>query len=96
MKAKSRPQQTVGGAIQSVAKGEAELYFSLTNIIAAAKGIELVGPFPSELQHYLVINTGVGAGTTDPQAATTFIKLLMSSTADPVIQRAGLERAASR
>ena len=85
VKAKSHPQQTVGAAIQSVAKGEVELYFSLTNIIASAKDIELAGPFPPELQHYLVINTGVGAGAKQPQAATALINLLMSPSADPVI-----------
>lgn len=95
VKSKSHPQQTVGAAIQSVAKGEVELYFSLTNIIASAKGIELVGPFPSELQHYLVINTGVSAAAKEPQAAAALIKLLMSSAADPVIQKSGLERAAA-
>lgn len=93
VKAKARPKQTVPAAIQAVANGEVELYFALTNIIASGKGIELVGPFPPELQHYLVINTGISATAKEPDAAKALIKLLMSANADPVIKAKGLERA---
>lgn len=93
VKAKARPQQTVPAAVQSVANGDVDLYFSLTNIIASGKGIDLVGPFSPELQHYLIINTGLGAASKEPEAAKSLIKLLMSTSADPVIKAKGLERA---
>ena len=93
VKAKAQPQPTVPAAIQAVTTDKAELYFSLTNIIASAKGIELVGPFPPELQHYLVINTGISATAKQPGAAKALVKLLMSSSADPTIKAKGLERA---
>jgi molybdate transport system substrate-binding protein len=93
VKAKAQPQPTVPAAIQAVASGKAELYFSLTNIIASAKGIELAGPFPPDLQHYLVINTGISTAAKEPEAAKALVKLLMSSSADAVIKGRGLERA---
>ena len=93
VKAKAQPRPTVPAAIQAVASGEAELYFSLTNIIASGKGIELAAPFPPELQHYLVINTGISAAAKEPDAAKALVKLLMSPEADPAIKAAGLERA---
>ena len=93
VKAKTYPEPTVPAAIQAVASGKAELYFSLTNIIASAKGIELAGPFPPELQHYLVINTGIGTAAKEPEAAKTLVKLLMSTSADATIKARGLERA---
>lgn len=96
VKAKAQPQPTVHDAIQAVASGKVELYFSLTNIIASAKGIELAGPFPPELQHYLVINTGISAAAKEPEAAKALVKLLMSASADPVIKAKGLERAPSQ
>jgi len=91
MKAKLHPQATVAGCIQSVVSGEVELFFSLTNIIASAKGIELAGSFPSELQHYLVINAGVSATAKEPKGAEALIKLLTSETVKPVIRASGLE-----
>lgn len=93
VKAKAHPKQTVPAAIQAVASGEVQLYFSLTNIIASGKGIELAGPFPPELQHYLVINTGISTTAKEPDAAKALVTLLMSPDADPVIKATGLERA---
>ena len=94
VKAKAHPEPTVPAAIQAVAGGKADLYFSLTNIIASAKGIELAGPFPPELQHYLVINTGISTGAKEREAAMALVKLLMSTSADATIKARGLERAA--
>jgi molybdate transport system substrate-binding protein len=91
MKEKFHPRRTVPECIQSVATGEAELYISLTNIIASAKGIELAGAFPPELQHYLVISAGMSANTKEPKEAEALIKLLTSKSAVPAIKAAGLE-----
>lgn len=93
VKAKAQLAANVPAAIQAVASGKAELYFSLTNIIVTAKGIELAGPFPPDLQHYLVINTGVSTAAKQPDAAKALVKLLKSSNADSAIKAGGLERA---
>jgi molybdate transport system substrate-binding protein len=91
MKAKLHPQQTVAGCIRLVASGEVELYFSLTNIIASAKGIELAGSFPPELQHYLVISAGMNTAAKEPKGAEALIRLLKSEGIKPIITTKGLE-----
>ena len=93
VQAKAQLAPSVPAAIQAVTSGKAELYFSLTSIIATAKGIELAGPFPPDLQHYLVINTGIGTGAKASDASKALVKFLMSSSADAAIRDAGLERA---
>ena len=92
VKAKLHPQQNVAACIKSVASGEFELYVSLTNIIASAKGIELAGSFPAELQHYLVISAGMSAAAKEPKGAESLIKLLKSESAKAAIRANGLER----
>ena len=96
VKTKAQPKQTVAEAVRAVASGEVELYFSLTNIIASGKGIELAAPFPAELQHFLVINTGISAAAKEPGAAKALVDLLTSASIDPVIKAKGLERASAR
>jgi molybdate transport system substrate-binding protein len=91
VKAKLQPQQTVAACIESVASDKAELYVSLTNIIASAKGIELAGSFPPELQHYLVISAGVSSAAKQPKAAEALMKLLTSAAVRPIIISKGLE-----
>jgi molybdate transport system substrate-binding protein len=95
IKAKAHPKQTVPEAIQAVASGDVEFYFSLTNIIASGKGIELAAPFPPELQHYLVINTGISTAAKEAAAAKALVALLSSASADPILKAKGLERASA-
>ena len=91
VKAKLHPQKTVADCIKSVVNGDSELYVSLTNIIASAKGLELAGAFPPELQHYLVIGTGESSSAEAPKAAEALIRLLTSAEAKPIIRANGLE-----
>jgi molybdate transport system substrate-binding protein len=92
MKAKSHPLPTVDQAIASVASGENELYFALSNIIASAKGIELAGTFPAALQNYLIINLGLSAASAEPKDTRAFMKLLTSASTNRIITANGLER----
>ena len=52
-----------------------------------------MGPFPPELQHYLVINTGISSHAKHAEAAKVLVKSLMLPSADTVIKATGLERA---
>jgi molybdate transport system substrate-binding protein len=91
LKERLHPQNTVADCIKSVSSGESDFYVSLTNIIASAKELELVGPFPPELQHYLVISVGMSSATKEPKAAKALIKLLTSDDAKTIIRANGLE-----
>jgi molybdate transport system substrate-binding protein len=95
MKAKYRRQQVAEGKQQStlprVASGEAEFGFSFTNEILSARGVELVGPLPLELQRYSLFTAGVATAAREPAAARALIAFLRSPPAVAVIKAKGME-----
>ena len=60
--------------------------------IALNKGVELAGPFPAELQQYVVFNVGVSSQAAQKGAAGQFLDFLKSAEAAPLFAAAGLER----
>lgn len=91
MKAKTKPQQAAEQIAQAVADGEVELAVALTSSLLLARGVDLVGKLPSELQNYLVFTASIGAGAAQPEAAKAFIKYLTAPEAIPVIKAKGWE-----
>ena len=61
----------------------------------AVQGVELVGPLPAEVQHYVVFTAGVGADVTNPGPAKELIMFLTAPSAVPVLKAKGLEPGAS-
>jgi molybdate transport system substrate-binding protein len=57
----------------------------------AVPGIEIVGPFPAELQTYVVLAGGVSASTNDKAASLPLLKFLTGPGAASVIKDKGLE-----
>lgn len=90
MKAKTKPQQSTDGIVQTVASGEAELGLAVATVFLCGRGVGLVGPFPSELQKYIVFTAGVGSAAKQPDAAKALIKHLTAPNAVPVIKK-GME-----
>jgi molybdate transport system substrate-binding protein len=89
MKPKLKP--VVGGAVvKSVTSGEVEIVVAVVPGIVAAPGVELVGPFPSELQTYISFTAGVSTGAKEPEAAQALIKFLTSPAAFAVIKAKGM------
>lgn len=91
MKAKTKPQQAADRIALAVAEGDAEFAIALTSSLLLAKGIEVVGKIPAELQNYLVFTAGTGAATTQPEAAKAFITYLTAPEAHSVIKTKGWE-----
>jgi molybdate transport system substrate-binding protein len=73
-----------------VAKGEVELGMVVTTQIMTTPGVELVGPLPREIQHYVRWSGGVSAKAAAPQAAEELIRFLVGPTALPVLKAQGM------
>jgi molybdate transport system substrate-binding protein len=89
MKAKTKVQPIPADIPQAVAKGDAELGIFLLNVLAAP-GVDLVGPFPAELQQELVFTSAVAAKATDAAAARAFIDFLRTPAALAVMKAQGM------
>ena len=89
MKAKTKPQAMPAQIAPSVAKGEAELGVFLVNVLIGP-GVELVGPFPPELQQELVFTAAVAADSKDAEASKAFIDFLTTPAAKAVIRAKGM------
>src|SRR5258705_4733451 len=89
MKAKTRVQTAPAQIAPAVAKGDAELGIFLTNVLIAP-GVELVGPFPGDLQQELVFTSAIAADTRETDAARALIDYLKTPAAVAVIKAAGM------
>jgi len=85
-----------GGAVaEHIAKGEAEIGIHQISEILPVKGITLVGPLPKEIQNYTTYAAGLGAGSTQAEAAKALIKALGDAQAAAVLREKGMEPAGS-
>jgi molybdate transport system substrate-binding protein len=74
-----------------VAKGEIELGMIVITQIMTTPGVELVGPIPEELQHYVRWSGGVSTHSGAPEIARELISFLRSPAAALVLKSQGME-----
>ena len=89
MKPRTRAQPTPAQVVQVVASGEVELAVFLTNVLTAP-GLDVVEPFPAELQQEVVFTAAVAANAKEADAAKAFINYLASPDAIAVMKAKGM------
>ena len=90
VKAKTKPNAP-DRVLQVLAAGEVELAISTTPGLLFAKGVQLVGLLPAELQYWFVNTAGVSATAKQPDAAKALIKHLTTPEAAAVSRAKGME-----
>jgi molybdate transport system substrate-binding protein len=73
------------------ANGQIELGIAIITQIVTTPGVELVGPFPPELQRYYIFPGAVSTASSAPDAALALLRFLKAPAAAPVIRAQGME-----
>jgi len=89
IKGKLQAKAAPGEIIQAVTKGEAEIGLFLLNVLTAP-GLDVVGPFPAELQQEIVYTAAPALGTKEAEAAKALIAFLKSADAIAIIKAKGM------
>jgi molybdate transport system substrate-binding protein len=89
MKEKIKAQASPGDIPQALIDGKAELGIFLLNVLAVP-GVDVVGPFPLDLQQEFVFRSAVAASTTNAVAAKAFVDFLRSPAAIAILKSQGM------
>jgi molybdate transport system substrate-binding protein len=89
MKAKTKAQPAPAQIIEAVAKGDAELAVFILNVLADRR-LDVVGPFPADVQQDVVYAAVIAQHTRQPDAAKAFIAYLSTPAAATVIKTNGM------
>ena len=86
----SRPGDPRATPGYSVADGDADIALHQVHELMAVPGIEIVGPFPAELQETFVYSAGAINGARDAAAARALIEFLRTPEARAAIKAKGM------
>ena len=90
---KPKMKQTASGEPvgEALARGEGDIGFTQVSEFLSIKGIDYVGPMPSDVQLVTVFSAGMHRASPFPDAANALVRFLTGPNAVPVLKKAGLE-----
>jgi molybdate transport system substrate-binding protein len=91
MKAKTILEKGSVGSNARVADGSAEMVLTLVSEILPAKGVQLVGPLPAEVQYYVNFAEGIGPNSKNTEAGKALVKFFASPAIAPTLKAKGME-----
>ncbi|HWF38194.1 MAG TPA: substrate-binding domain-containing protein [Candidatus Acidoferrales bacterium] len=91
VKPKFMPEVGAGQPQRDVAAGKAQMVITLIPEIADFKGLDLVGPLPSELESYIDFTAGVAMKSQNPAAAKALIKFLKDPSVAGTLKAKGVD-----
>jgi molybdate transport system substrate-binding protein len=92
LKAKSKVTATGEEVSASVVRGESEFGVLPVSEILPVKGLDVMAPFPADVQSYVVMVAGSGTSAKQGAGANELITFLRSPAALPAIKKMGMER----
>jgi molybdate transport system substrate-binding protein len=92
VKPKYNLRNTAAQVGEAVANGTVEIGVAPVSEILPVKGVDLVGPFPKDVQSYVEITGAVGTGAKEKDAGSKLIAFLVLPANAPVIKAKGMER----
>jgi molybdate transport system substrate-binding protein len=90
---KSKMKQVPSGTRVStmIESGEAEIGFQQISELIHEKGIDYIGPLPSDVQQITIYSAGLHTGAREPEAAKALVRALTGPDAASVIKQRGME-----
>ena len=92
VKPKYNLRNTASQVGEAVANGTVEIGVAPVSEILPVKGVELIGPFPNDLQSYVEITAAAGTGAKEKEAANKLIAFIVSPANAALIKAKGMER----
>jgi molybdate transport system substrate-binding protein len=80
-----------GPAMESVAQGKADVVLTLMSELLPVHGIDVVGPFPPEVQNYVNFSGAVAHKAQNADAAKAVLRFLAGPGAAPTYKHKGME-----
>jgi ABC-type molybdate transport system substrate-binding protein len=87
--AKTKAQGAPKQIAEAVANGDADLAVFTLNVLVDPR-LDIVGPFPADVQREVVYAVGIAAHSKEPEAAKAFVAYLASPPAIAVIKAKGM------
>jgi molybdate transport system substrate-binding protein len=91
MKAKTTMTPSSITSKELVLEGKADLVLTLVSEILPEPGVELVGPFPAEVQSFINYSGSISANAANAEAGKALIQFLKGPAAAPIYRAKGME-----